>query len=40
MAGQDQRYAGALTPLNTVEFFGVPLVSVGLTIPPMKDTKC
>lgn len=33
MAGQERRYAGALMPLNAVDLFGVPIVSLGLTLP-------
>lgn len=34
MAGEKRVYGGTLMPFNAGELFGVPLVSLGLTVPP------
>ncbi len=36
MVGERRSYAGAILPMNAIELFGIPLVSLGLTIPPVE----
>ncbi|MBT9169555.1 MAG: NADH-dependent phenylglyoxylate dehydrogenase subunit epsilon [Syntrophomonadaceae bacterium] len=36
MAGEKRSYAGAIIPMNSVDLFGIAMVSLGMTIPPIE----